>query len=906
MNTIFLRIAFLFLLTAAVASGEEKKPEKITFDDHVRPIFQEKCASCHNPDKKSGDLDVTSYIGLMAGGGSGSSFEPGDASASYLYNLVTHAEEPAMPPESPKIPDPMIEMLRKWIDGGLLENTGSTAKASKKKKFDLGLSAPSTDRPAVVPMPGRLSLQPVIYTPSRTATDALATSPWAPLAAVSSQKQVLLYNTQTLELLGVLPFPEGTPRVLKFSRNGALLLAGGGVAGAKGRVIVWDVKSGKRIIEVGEELDEVLAADISSDQTLIAMGGPGRVIRIYTTETGQLLHEIRKHTDWVTTLEFSPDSVLLATGDRNGGLHVWEGWTGREYLTLKGHTAAISSVSWRSDSNILASSSEDSTIQMWEMENGSQVKNWGAHGGGALGVEFTRDGRLFSCGRDNVSKIWDQNGAQQLAFEAFGDVALRVTFCDESNRAIAGDWNGEIRVWNAADGVRVGQLVANVPPLENRLAEASQMLTTKQTEFQAISEKHLADKSAFEKISAEFAVVQKASVEAKQKSDEANAAMTAAQALAAEMVAQHEAAKKMADEATTSAPMLKDAAEKALAASTQLPADANLATAAQAIKTSAEAKAKEMEVAVADAAKKLIAMQEAQKAAADAQKLAADMAAVMTAAQQKEQAMMPLVKPAEEAFTASKATFDQTQAAIQTATQLVSRWTGEIEFHGKYSQLQTQRAEMLAQLATHEAQQGELQAAADAAKAVLDQARNAMTAAQNELVQNEAAYKASLTTIETAKQMQTAATAAKITANGVIDQLNLVIAKLGEVAAKAGESVEMAKEDPIVLAAAAAIKTAQDEKSKQLDAAKADLEVKAKAEADAIANVAASEKASADLLAAQEPLKKKIVDTTAAIPPLEKISVEASQAAEAYVPNITTAQANVASVDQALAQLQGI
>ncbi|MGB7343397.1 MAG: c-type cytochrome domain-containing protein, partial [Pirellulaceae bacterium] len=307
-------------LVATVAAAEEKKPVKITFDEHVKPIFQQKCASCHNPDKKSADLDLTNYGNLMQGGASGAVIEPGDASASYLYNLVTHDDEPSMPPESPKIADEMIETLRKWIDGGVLENSGSEAKASKKKKFDMGLAAPSTERPAEVPMPAKLSLQPVIFTPTRTATDALATSPWAPLAAVSSQKQVLLYNTQTLELLGVLPFPEGTPRVLKFSRNGGLLLCGGGVAGASGRVIVWNIRTGERIIEVGDELDEVLAADISSDQTLIALGGPQRVVRIYATETGQLLHEIRKHTDWITTLEFSPDSVLLASGDRNGGL----------------------------------------------------------------------------------------------------------------------------------------------------------------------------------------------------------------------------------------------------------------------------------------------------------------------------------------------------------------------------------------------------------------------------------------------------------------------------------------------------------------------------------------------------------------------------------------------------------
>ena len=56
--------------------------------------------------------------------------------------------------------------------------------------------------------------------------------------------------------------------MLKFSRNGGLLLAGGGRGGQSGKVVVWDVKTGKRIFEVGNEPDAVLAADISADQQL--------------------------------------------------------------------------------------------------------------------------------------------------------------------------------------------------------------------------------------------------------------------------------------------------------------------------------------------------------------------------------------------------------------------------------------------------------------------------------------------------------------------------------------------------------------------------------------------------------------------------------------------------------------
>lgn len=900
-------LTFTFVAAwSAVSFAEEKAPPKVTYDDDVKPIFQQKCFSCHNPDKKSADLDLTNYTNLMQGGASGASVEAGDSSASYLFDLVSHKSEPVMPPESPKIPDEMIETIRKWIDGGLLENKGSTAKAAKKKKFDMGLAAPSTERPAVVPMPARMSLQPVVQSVQRTALDAIATSPWAPLAAISGHKQVLLYHTQTLELLGVLAFPEGVPRVLKFSRNGKLLLAGGGVGGASGRVIVWDVATGERIIEVGEELDEVLAADISSDQKLVAMAGPQRVVRIYATETGQLLHEIRKHTDWVTALEFSPDSVLLATGDRNGGLFVWEGWTGREYLTLPGHTGGITDVSWRGDSNIVASCSEDTTIKLWEMENGGQVKNWGAHGNGALSVEFTRDNRLVSCGRDNTAKLWDQNGAQQIAFEAFADLAMRVSFCNETQRVISGDWTGEIRVWNAADGARLGQFVMNIPPIENRLAEANTLLAAKTAEHQPLATAYTAAQSALEKVKADYAAVQKLVADAKPKAEAAAAALVAAKEAMAKMTAEQAAAKKSADELTASLPVIKQAADAAEPAAAQAPGDQALAAAVATIKAKFVEREKAMKDATQMATEKTAAMQKGATDMAAAEKAATETAAVLAAAVAEEAKVMPLVKPAEDAFAAAKGPYDQATAALEAAKQSVARWTDELAFSQKLAEMNGRKAEAMKGLVAQEESLGTLIAASDEAAAALAKGEADLKGAQAEVAANETAYKGALAEVEKAKQNVVAATAAKTAATALVTNLEQVNAKLGETLAKADEALAMQKDDQALAAVVQSVKNLMGEKAKALETAKADLVVKTEGEKAAIAAVPAAEKVAADLLAAATPLQKKVADMTAAIPPLAQKAKDAAAAVESMRPAVAAAQQAVDAVSKEIATARGL
>src|SRR5207302_1294492 len=104
-------------------------------------------------------------------------------------------------------------------------------------------------------VPAGVPSEPVVVSARPNAVLAIAASPWAPLVAVGGHKQVLLYHTQQHRLLAVFPFPEGTIHVLKFSRNGDLLLAAGGRGGQSGGAVVFDVKNGKRVFEIVKEYD---------------------------------------------------------------------------------------------------------------------------------------------------------------------------------------------------------------------------------------------------------------------------------------------------------------------------------------------------------------------------------------------------------------------------------------------------------------------------------------------------------------------------------------------------------------------------------------------------------------------------------------------------------------------------
>lgn len=464
-------IAATVLVSSGVVQAQTPKGP-ITYKDHILPLFRKHCLNCHNADKASADLNVATYQALMAGGASGEAIKPGSPDSSLLFKLTAHAAEPRMPPKSPKIPDADLALLKTWIEGGAPETAVGAAK-SAARKVDIDPMAGQVGKPSgPPPMPTKLPEITLPRVERPHPVTALAASPWAPLLAVAGHERVLLYNSDTMAPIGALAFPERIPTVLRFSRNGKWLLAAGGRGAAQGKVVIWDVTSGSRITEIGDEADMVLAADISPDQKLVALGGPGKLIKVFDTATGAMKYKIKKHTDWVTAIEFSPDGNMLATGDRNGGAFVWEAATGGIIFTLGDHKDSVNSLNWRGDSQMLATASEDGKLILWYAEDGFPTRTVTAQAetgratttgrpGKPIGVQsvaYSRTGLIATCGRDKTARIWRADGNQQARLEGFTDLPTRVAFSHDGERLFVGDFTGVVRAFATKDGKAIGEL----------------------------------------------------------------------------------------------------------------------------------------------------------------------------------------------------------------------------------------------------------------------------------------------------------------------------------------------------------------------------------------------------------------------------------------------------------------
>lgn len=144
LKTIFKKIAavvFLVVLIGATHKGaqlthgvnalsfpDSSTPEKITIDSTstlyqaaIAPVFQQKCVSCHGPDKTKGDLQLNTPENILKGGKGGNILTGSSDKVAILLERIylpqTHDDH--MPPEGKtQLTSEEISLLNKWIKAG--------------------------------------------------------------------------------------------------------------------------------------------------------------------------------------------------------------------------------------------------------------------------------------------------------------------------------------------------------------------------------------------------------------------------------------------------------------------------------------------------------------------------------------------------------------------------------------------------------------------------------------------------------------------------------------------------------------------------------------------------------------------------------------------------------------------
>jgi hypothetical protein len=136
---------------------------------------------------------------------------------------------------------------------------------------------------------------------------------------------VQLWNAATGASLGQIGDP-GDAHDLAFSADGAMVAF---ARPSQGGAEVWDVAKRSMVADLGDA-DADFSVALSPDGRMLAVGGFGRVVRLWDVRTRKLLRELDQGGNGAFTLEFSPDGRTLAVSGFEPVASLWDVATGTQ------------------------------------------------------------------------------------------------------------------------------------------------------------------------------------------------------------------------------------------------------------------------------------------------------------------------------------------------------------------------------------------------------------------------------------------------------------------------------------------------------------------------------------------------------------------------------------------------
>ncbi|MFM9062094.1 MAG: DUF1549 domain-containing protein, partial [Pirellula sp.] len=117
-SSIFLFLTALFLVIFETESLLAQEDDKEFFDKKVRPIFAERCWSCHSGQagESKGSLRLDHIELIQKGGDSGPALVARDVDASLIYQAVSYKGY-EMPPDG-RLPQEQVDTIKEWIARG--------------------------------------------------------------------------------------------------------------------------------------------------------------------------------------------------------------------------------------------------------------------------------------------------------------------------------------------------------------------------------------------------------------------------------------------------------------------------------------------------------------------------------------------------------------------------------------------------------------------------------------------------------------------------------------------------------------------------------------------------------------------------------------------------------------------
>jgi WD40 repeat protein len=188
-----------------------------------------------------------------------------------------------------------------------------------------------------------------------------------------------------------------------------------------GRLLLWDVATGKLVRSFGDNLATVYSVAFAPDGRTV-LSAIGLTVKLWDVSTGKELRTFcsstgagscQSHSSRITSVAFAPDGRTAVSGSWDQTLKLWDVATGKEVRTFT-NDAKLTSVAFAPDGHTLLSGDSHLMIKLWEVETGHLVHGFKIYNPKGhpitvydVLVAFAPDGRTALSASGDVLKLWN-------------------------------------------------------------------------------------------------------------------------------------------------------------------------------------------------------------------------------------------------------------------------------------------------------------------------------------------------------------------------------------------------------------------------------------------------------------------------------------------------------------------
>jgi WD40 repeat protein/serine/threonine protein kinase len=251
------------------------------------------------------------------------------------------------------------------------------------------------------------------------------------------------------------------------SRDGKIVVAGGGMWEQPGEIGIWDLATFKPLQRFAEERG-IASVALSPDGKWLASGGWDGHVRVRDWAAGKQIADFE--TGSLARAAFSPAGDVLATASEGHAAQLWDVGHDQLLADLEGDLFRFHCVAFSPDGKRVAAGGGDwkpggiAQVNVWDVASKQQIQKLTGHTKPILGLSYSHDGKLIATASiDQTVRLWDgETGRHLKTLAGHTGWAETVAFSADDKTLISGGHDQMIRFWDVAKGAETARIGAPV------------------------------------------------------------------------------------------------------------------------------------------------------------------------------------------------------------------------------------------------------------------------------------------------------------------------------------------------------------------------------------------------------------------------------------------------------------